>query len=205
MSKEKKFKRNKQEKIDLIVKVAHDLIREKGYEKLSTNHIADKAKIGIGTIYRNFPNGKADIMREIVMRDSSIVINMDLFNNIVESDLQKSAIQIIKNFIEFHRQNIEFDIALERALQSNKELVKDFNSYVELALTEIAKQMIKIFPISNITEIELKDKLFLVFNIIESIIRRHIVITPLFNTDEELAIYLTDLTLDILKVDELKK
>ena len=62
--------------------------------------------------------------------------------------------------------------------------------------------MIKIFPISDITEIELKDKLFLIFNIIESIIRRHIVITPLFNTDEELAIYLTDLTLDILKVDE---
>ena len=80
MSKEKKFTRNKQQKIDLIVKVAHNLIREKGYEKLSTNHIADKAKIGIGTIYRNFPNGKADIMREIVMRDSSIVINMDLFN-----------------------------------------------------------------------------------------------------------------------------
>ena len=205
MSKEKKFTRNKRQKIDLIVKVAHDLIREKGYEKLSTNHIADRAKIGIGTIYRNFPNGKADIMREIVIRDSSIVINMDLFNNIVESDLTKSAYQIITNFIEFHRQNLEFDLALERALQSNKQLVKDFSSYVELALREIAKQMIKIFPMKNITEIELKDKLFLVFNIIESIIRRHILITPLFNTDEELANYLTDLTLDILKIDNQKK
>jgi len=202
MSKEKKFTRNKQQKIDLIVKVTQDLIREKGYDKLSTNHIADRAKIGIGTIYRNFPHGKADIMREIVMKDTSIVINMDLFNNIIESDLPKSANQIIKNFIEFHRQNIEFDLALERALQSNKELVKDFNSYVEVALTEIAKQMKQIFPIGNTTEIELKDKLFLIFNIIESIIRRHIVITPLFNTDEELAIYLTDLTLNILKVDE---
>ena len=69
MPKEKKFTRNKQQKIDLIVKVAHDLIREKGYEKLSTNHIADRAKIGIGPIYRNFPNGKADIMRFLISLD----------------------------------------------------------------------------------------------------------------------------------------
>jgi hypothetical protein len=127
---------------------------------------------------------------------------MDLFTDIVESDLPKSANQIIKNFIEFHRQNIEFDLALERALQTNKKLTKDFNSYVEEALKEIAKRMIQIFPIGNISEIELKDKLFLVFNIVESIIRRHIVITPLFDTDEELASYLTDLTLNVLKVDE---
>jgi AcrR family transcriptional regulator len=202
MSEKKKFTRNKQQKIDLIVNVAQDLIREKGYDKLSTNHIADRAKIGIGTIYRNFPNGKEDIMREIVIRDSSIVINLDLFNNIVKSDLSKTISQIIKNFIEFHRQNVQFDLALERALQSNKELAKDFRLYVEEALTEVVKQMNQIFPIGNVTEIELKEKLFLVYNVVESIIRRHILITPLFNNDEELGIFLTDLTLNILKFDD---
>ena len=198
MSKEKKFTRNKQQKIDLIVNVAQDLIREKGYDKLSTNHIADKAKIGIGTIYRNFPNGKVDIMREIVIRDSSIIINLDLFNDRGESDLPKAISKIVSNFIDFHRQNKQFDLALERALQLDNEFLQEFIQHVEEVLTEVTKIMKQRFPLNKLTENQLKKRLFLAYNVVESIIRRHILLTPLFDNDEELGVYLTDLAINIV-------
>lgn len=198
MSKEKKFTRNKQQKIDLIVNVAQDLIREKGYDKLSTNHIADKAKIGIGTIYRNFPNGKVDIMREIVIRDSSIIINLDLFNDRGESDLPKAISKIVSNFIDFHHQNKQFDLALERALQVDNEFLQEFIQHVEEVLTEVTKIMKQRFPLNKLTENKLKKRLFLAYNVVESIIRRHILLTPLFDNDEELGVYLTDLAINII-------
>ena len=198
MSKEKKFTRNKQQKIDLIVNVAQDLIREKGYDKLSTNHIADKAKIGIGTIYRNFPNGKVDIMREVVIRDSSIIINLDLFNDRGESDLPKAISKIVSNFIDFHHQNKQFDLALERALQVDNEFLQEFIQHVEEVLTEVTKIMKQRFPLNKLTENKLKKRLFLAYNVVESIIRRHILLTPLFDTDEELGVYLTNLAINII-------
>ena len=47
----------------------------------------------------------------------------------------------------------------------------------------------------HIPEKILREKLFLIFNIVESIILRHIQIVPLFKTDEEFGDYLTDLVL----------
>ena len=198
MSKEKKFTRNKQQKIDLIVNVAQDLIREKGYDKLSTNHIADKAKIGIGTIYRNFPNGKVDIMREIVIRDSSIIINLDLFNDRGESDLPKAISKIVTNFIDFHHQNKQFDLALERALQVDNEFLQEFIQHVEEVLAKVTIIVKQRFPLKELTESQIKKRLFLTYNVVESIIRRHILLTPLFDNDEELGVYLTDLAINII-------
>ena len=51
----------------------------------------------------------------------------------------------------------------------------------------------KIFK--KIPDSELKERMFLLFNIIESIILRHILTVPLFKTDEEFGDYLTKLVL----------
>ncbi len=195
MSKDKKFTRNKKQKIDLIVNTAYNLIIEKGYDKLSTNHIADRAKIGIGTVYRNFPNGKADIMREIGIRNRSNIVNLELFRNIKVSALPKSIYQTMLNFIKFHRKNIQFHSAFEQAFLSNKELFHDFKSLVEEMLMKLVKELKQNIAFENISEGDLKEKFFLLFNVVESIILRHILIMPLFETDEQFGRYLTDLVL----------
>ncbi|MFX1376426.1 MAG: TetR/AcrR family transcriptional regulator [Promethearchaeota archaeon] len=195
MSKEKKFVRNKQQKIDVIVNTAYKLIIEKGYDKLSTNHIADRAKVGIGTIYRNFPKGKVDIVREMVIRNRGKIINIDLFNNIKNSDLRNSVRQTMLNFIKFHRKNIKFHLAFEQAFLTNKELFQDFKYLVEEMLIRLIKKLKHIPIFENISENEMKEKLLLLFNVIESIILRHILIMPLFKTDEEFVTYLTDLVI----------
>ena len=195
MSKNKKFSRNKKEKIDLIINTTYDLIIENGYDKLSTNHIADRAKIGIGTIYRNFPNGKADIIHEMVKRNRHNIINLNLFNDIKLSKLSNSITQTMLNFIKFHRENIQFHLAFEQAFLSNRELFHDFKSLVEDMISSLIKKLKQNKIFVNVSESQLKEKLFLVFNIVESIILRHILIVPLFETDEEFGSYLTNLVL----------
>ncbi|MFX1295117.1 MAG: TetR/AcrR family transcriptional regulator [Promethearchaeota archaeon] len=195
MTIEKKFTRNKQQKINLIVDTAYNLIIEKGYDKLSTNHIAERAKIGIGRVYQNFPRGKVDIMPEIVIRNRSKIINLDLFNGINQSDLPKSINQTMLNFIKFHRENIQFHSAFEQAFVSNKELSQDFKSLVEEMLLKLVNKLKQNNVFQNISESNLKEKLLLLFNVIEAIILRHILIMLLFKTDEEFGIYLIDLVI----------
>ena len=92
---DKKFRRNKQEKIDLIYDTFFNLIIDKGYHKTSTNHIAEKAGISIGTIYKYFPDGKQDIMRKYFEETMENVFNTSDLFNINENKLR----DFLKNFI----------------------------------------------------------------------------------------------------------
>jgi len=56
-----------QHRVDLILDTAADLVAEAGYEALTTNAIADRAGISIGSLYRYFPDKDA-ILRGLVER-----------------------------------------------------------------------------------------------------------------------------------------
>ena len=52
---------------DAIIDAAARLLRERGYEALTTNHIAEQAGVGIATLYDFFPNKEA-IIAELAAR-----------------------------------------------------------------------------------------------------------------------------------------
>ncbi|MEQ9529911.1 MAG: helix-turn-helix domain-containing protein, partial [Parvibaculaceae bacterium] len=52
---------------DAVVSAAARLLRERGYEALTTNHIAEQAGVGIATLYEFFPNKEA-IVAELTAR-----------------------------------------------------------------------------------------------------------------------------------------
>jgi AcrR family transcriptional regulator len=56
-----------QERVDLILDTAADLIAEIGYEAVTTNAIAERAGISIGSLYRYFPDKDA-ILRGLSVR-----------------------------------------------------------------------------------------------------------------------------------------
>jgi AcrR family transcriptional regulator len=45
--------------VDRIIEVTADVLEEKGYEALTTNHIAEAAGVNIATLYKYFPNKQA--------------------------------------------------------------------------------------------------------------------------------------------------
>lgn len=186
---------NKKKTITKIVDIVYKLIQEKGYDNISIRDIKNQAKLSIGAIYHHFPRGKVDILNRIIIRNRDKIINIDLFNDINESELEKSINKIMLNFIEFHRENIQFHLAFQQELLSNKEILHSFKLIIKEGLIKLTKKVKHLKLFKNIPERDLKEKFFLLYNVIESIILRHILIVPLFETDDILGAYLMNLVL----------
>jgi AcrR family transcriptional regulator len=203
---EKKFSRNKQEKINLIYDTFFKLILDKGYHKTSTNHIAKSAKISIGTIYKYFPNGKQDIMRKYFEDTMEKVFNVsDLYN--VDEDRTR---HFLKDFIlvlyENHKEKKAYNIAFRSAIQSDKLLLNAhkerlFDSFKDAA--QALRDKNEIF--NQIPEERLITIFIFLYNLINALIYHHLSVMRLFDTDDELTDYLSNLTFFSLQFLNKKK
>jgi len=196
MNEKNKRERKKQQKRNLIYKTFIDLLQKEGYDKLSTNHISDGAKIGIGTIYRHFPEGKAAIAKGYFEHIKDKIIDEEFFRQASEKDLSEFFQLLISKHLKVYRDNLEAFLAYEQALLSNKELFKNHS----ISVYEFAKETVKKLregndSYQNIPEERFIKGFLLVYNIIEAITHRHLVIIPMFKSDEELIKYLTNVVL----------
>lgn len=196
MQKEKKFIRNKEEKIKLIYKTFFDLLKKKGYSKLSTNHIAKAANIAIGTIYLYFPGGKAAIATDYFEEIKNKIIDDEFLIQIKNKNPLEVFEYIISKNLKVYRDNREAFLAYEQAILSNKELFKNYQDSVYKFGEETAKNIRKENKsYQDIPEERFIKSFLLIYNLIEALTRRHITIFPLFETDEDLVNYLTSLIL----------
>jgi len=188
-------RRNKEKTIKLILKVALELINEKGYDKMSTNHIADRAKIAIGTIYHHFPGGKADIVHEITLNNIKKIVGFNFFNNINDSNYKEFLKRLIKNHIKTHREDLKINLAFEQAFLSNRESFDSYISTIEELLMISVGTLNKLTIFKHLTKQELYTKLKISFILLDSMVHHHTFFIPIFNTDEELVDYLLKLIL----------
>ncbi|MCD1293881.1 TetR/AcrR family transcriptional regulator [Methanocella sp. CWC-04] len=64
----KKYVRNKEEKINIILDSTKKLIEENKYENVTIRDISKEANVSVGLIYKYFPGGKPEIVRIIGMK-----------------------------------------------------------------------------------------------------------------------------------------
>jgi len=191
MEQEKKFVRNKEEKIKIIYDTFIDLLKTKGYSELSTNHIAEIAPISLGTIYRYFPEGKAAIAKGYFENIKDQIINNKFFLQAKNKDLPELFKSIILRHLKVYRENFKAFMAYEQAMLSSKELFKNYQTSVVNFAEETVKKLRNEDPLfRSIPEKQFIERFIFIYNIIEAIIRRHLVIFPLFQTDEELISFL---------------
>ena len=171
----KKFSRNKQEKIDLIYKTFFNLILKRGYHKTSTNHVAKSAKISIGTIYKYFPKGKEDIIRKYFEEsmkdffDRIDLINID--NENIREFLNHFILELYKNHIE----NKGYIIAFRSAIQSNKKLLDSQKERVFIFFKDTAQKLRKINEnFKQIPEERLVETFIFIYNLINAILYQHL-------------------------------
>jgi len=196
MNEKNKRERKKQQKRNLIYKTFIDLLQKEGYDKLSTNHISEEAKIGIGTIYRHFPEGKAAIAKGYFEYIKDKIIDEEFFRQASEKDLSEFFQLLISKHLKVYRDNLEAFLAYEQALLSNKELFKNHG----ISVYEFAKETVKKLrkgsdSYQNIPEERFIKGFLLIYNIIEAITHRHLAIIPMFKSDEDLIKYLTNVVL----------
>ena len=196
--KEKNPIRDKEKKITLIFQTFVDLVNEIGYTKVSTRHIAKKAQISVGTIYRYFPKGMPSIASGFYNFTIDNILDL---NQIAESDIDnpiKFFELFIRNHLNSHRENLELYRAFNQAMMSNKELFgnqeKMFKEMIEESVNKLRQlDAFKIIP----QEKMLKDAI-LISSLFEAVIHRHLFVMPLFETDDELIKFLTRLVPSII-------
>ncbi|MFX1302378.1 MAG: TetR/AcrR family transcriptional regulator [Promethearchaeota archaeon] len=196
----KKFSRNKQEKIELIYKTFFNLILKRGYHKTSTNHVAKSAKISIGTIYKYFPKGKEDIIRkyfEESMKDFFNRINLININNEnIREFLKHFILELFKNHVE----NKGYILAFRSAIQSDKRLLDLHIERIFIFFQDTAQKLRKTNENFNqIPEERLIEIFIFIYNLINAILYHHLFLMKLFDTDDKLVDYLSNLLVFSLK------
>jgi AcrR family transcriptional regulator len=199
MEKQKKFSRNKQEKINSIYDTFYRLLNEIGYDKITTNLIAEVSNVSIGTIYRYFPGGKSSIIKGTLEHTSDKIFDIDDFNSMNERNLPEILEHIIHKHLRVHRENYQYHLAVNQAVLSNKELFKDYGDNIN-QLMEIITQEIQETNdfFKTVSKNSLKNTLVVVFNTLEALIDRHLFITPIFPADEELVQFLKEILITII-------
>jgi AcrR family transcriptional regulator len=201
MEQEKKFVRDKEEKIKIIYDTFLFLLKERGYNNLSTNHIAEIAPISLGTIYRYFPEGKAAVAMEYFARIKDQIINEEFFLQAKDKNFPELFKSIISKYLEVYRENFKAFLAYEQAMLSNEELFKNYKKSVYDFVEETVKKLRnEYFLFRNIPEKRFIESFIFIYNLIEAIIRRHLVIFPMFQNDDDLISFLLEIILSSIDI-----
>ncbi len=87
----------------LLAATARVLVKE-GYDRASTNKIADAAGVSIGSLYQYFPTKEA-LVAAVIRRhmDEMIVVIRESFVRVASLPLAEGARELVRVFIEAHR------------------------------------------------------------------------------------------------------
>lgn len=196
--KKPKFRRDKEAKKQLIIRTFLDLIEEKGYQNVSTNQIAEKADISIGTIY-NYFNDKADILNHSFQMNIEEFGNPADFIDMIQHHDEIKAHHFIKYYLENHRQDFKLNEAIDQALVLNKDVFHNYQANIKESIIKFAEYFpketafSKKFSISNLSK-----AIMLSLNHIDSLVHQYLFRETVFDSDEELIHYLVDLFMNTL-------
>ena len=184
----------KKEIIDTTIR----MIREKGYNKISTNHIAKEARVSIGTLYYHFENGKPDIIKEIIKSGYGEFLDETRFKDLTIENLPNFLKMFFTQYIKQHRENISLIEGFEIALLSEKDLFNDME-YIrnELRLYPLFSNVLKQLGYPDKENIDKISKFLL--SCIDSTIHRHVIQENVAENDEELVEFLVELLLRFVK------
>ncbi|MHA2142556.1 MAG: TetR/AcrR family transcriptional regulator [Candidatus Thorarchaeota archaeon] len=191
---EKKFRRDKESKIESVISSWNDLIAERGYAGFSINDIPERAGLSIGTIYRYFPQGKIDILKEAMSRNiARLTEELDL-DSIEESEFADMWIEVIRRYVKLRRDDMLFGIAMRDTSTTSPELARDLTPIVVNFYASFTKRFLGFRQFKDWPKEKLMLRLHAAFNIMGSIRELHLR-RPLFDADEELVEYLLGIVL----------
>jgi len=212
-----KRKRNKEATIKRIINKTERMIKEKGYAKTSTNHIAKAAGVSIALIYKYFPNGKPDIVQQIRKKSLLFMGITNISDNNLEAVvgseptpeiIREKGKRFLLAFIAYCRRYAFLDNALEIAYLEKKDKEKllindekqkledinydtwDYDDFYQPYYDAVSRVLIQIGIKDKEKQIKISK---LLVNTFISLIRQQVNYENLVDNDEELADFLIDL------------
>jgi AcrR family transcriptional regulator len=197
--------RDKDTKIHLIFETFADLVNKNGYDRLSTRHIAEAAGISVGTIYHYFPGGKHTIASRYIDRVTDELFDPSIFRRIEERDLRWFFDGLIRRYLFVHRESLEIHRAIDQAILADPDVRRRNQDSVITNMGRVVAELKDAGLYGSLPEQSVLANFLLLFNVLEGIIHRHLMVYPLFEADEELISFLVNLLECITKGGELFK
>lgn len=196
---QKKFKRDKDSKIDSIVQATIDLIEKRGYEKFSVNDIPEKAGLSIGTVYRYFPKGKSDILHEILKRNTKKMIGISVVDQINDSNFNKIWSTIVTEYVRGHREK-QFSLSDIGLTYGRDEIyTKDMRPLILEFYQNFTNSFRKLKMFEGTTDYELLVKIAMVFGIM-GLLTKSQMKQSFFDSDDRLIEYLIVISRSIFRL-----
>jgi len=200
-----RYVRDKEGKIDTILETFEELVNRNGYDKLSTRHIAKAAGISVGTIYHYFPGGKHSIAMGFLERLTQGVFDPEMFVAARDEESRRALYErFIRGHIANHRENLEIHRALDQAILADEGVRRRNSEVIMTNLRDAAGELIGRGLFSGAPGPEVVGTFLRNFKLIEAVVHRHLLVEPIFETDEELVGFLSKILL-LLHRDEVKK
>jgi AcrR family transcriptional regulator len=191
--KPKKFIRNRDEKVRKIIATTFQLIAEKDYDNLTTNHIAKASNISIGTIYRYFPEGKSSIVLAVAEDMYQKLPLGEIIHQMEIKNLHEVIITLLRFYVKYHRDNFKLIKATEKASLSSSIVRDEIDSFTNQIINNIMAVSEQFADFAKFSLEELQHKIIIIIKSADSIIHRHLLISPIFESDDELINFLVDI------------
>jgi AcrR family transcriptional regulator len=161
-----------QERVDLVLDTAADLVAEEGYEMLTTNAIAERAGISIGSLYRYFRDKDA-ILRALSVRhleQVQAIYDQVFTENLVYLPLEVIIDRIVDPFVElqaacpaFKQILLGSDVSADIAAASeemDEEIVERLAGFLRQAAPDLSEQRARL--VAMVCKAEVKALLSLI-------------------------------------------
>lgn len=187
--------RNKADKISAILGASKRLIEDLSYENVTIRDIAREADVSVGLIYKYFPAGKPDIIREIGM---SLVTGMTGFGSPGSVDFDDFPGFLRAFFgknLEYFRNNRRFIAALMVATIQDHSIFEGFEEIGQENMEGFVRFM------GSFRGVDLSDKgepwLFIAkwSDVTKSVMLHHAIYPTPFDSDEEIVELLVNISL----------
>jgi len=195
----KSMKRDKKAKIISIQDAMCMLIETKGYENVTIRDIAEAGGVSIGLIYKYFPGGKFDILKEISYRYTDELLMTNKSESIDFNDFPGYIRNVIKNMQQYTRDNISLSKALIIAALLGGEIVEEIKNLD--FKNEYYKAVSEFFCSFNGVEVGDKDPLEVLIDwgiAVKGIIQCDLIYSlSLIKSEESLTDLMVDISLNI--------
>ena len=189
--------RDKEGKITLIYETFAKLVNERGYDQLSTRHIAEVADISIGTVYHYFPKGKHEIAGGFMEHISHAIFDPDMFNA-DQQDLSAFLQNLVKKYLRIHLENLAIHRAIDQAILASPDVAENHRQSVITNLRNVVNELRNRNLYIDLSEQEVFQSFLLFYNLIEAIIHRHLLMHPFFKNDDALEGFLVSMLRNII-------
>jgi AcrR family transcriptional regulator len=121
----KTITRDKEAKINSIIGATRTLIEMMGYEKVTIRDIAGSAGVSVGLIYKYFPGGKFNILKEIGSRYTTDQLMIKQPDKIDFNDFSGYMRMVIKNMQQMFKETSSLTKALTVAALVDGEVIEE--------------------------------------------------------------------------------